>query len=160
MTGARPEEVLALTVDDIKSIDSKTYIEFSKAYSKGILLPYTKNKRIRNFPCNEQLQIVLEKQRSAANNQRCLLFPNIRNNGYIDHCHFAARSWKVVLHSLVNDGQIRKYLKPYALRHSFISRLIHQNWDIKTVATLAGNSPNVIIQNYLGAKDNVNLPPL
>ncbi len=62
LTGARPEEVSALTVDDIKSINSKTYIEFSKAYSKGILLPYTKNKRIRKFPCNEQLQNILKKQ--------------------------------------------------------------------------------------------------
>lgn len=160
LTGARPEEVLALTVKDIKSIGTQTYLEFSKAYSKGILLPYTKNKQIRKFPCNEQLQNILKKQILVVGERSALLFPNIQNSGYIDHCNFRSRPWKVVLHSLVKDGKIRKYLKPYALRHSFISRLIHQNWDIKTVATLVGNSPNVIIKNYLGAKDNVNLPPL
>ena len=160
LTGARPEEVLALTVDDIKNLDGKTYIEFSKAYSKGILLPYTKNKQIRNFPCNQQLKIVLEKAISTANPQKRLLFPNIKHNGYIEHGNFRDRPWKNVLNCLVNDGKIRKYLKPYALRHSFISRLVHQNWDIKTVAMLVGNSPDIILKNYLGAKDDVDVPPL
>ena len=160
LTGARPEEILALTVEDIKSVDTKTYIEFSKAYSKGILLPYTKNKLIRRFPCNEQLQDILKKQISTTNSRTSLLFTNTNDNGYIDHNNFRSRAWKKVLRCLVEDGKIRKYLKPYALRHSFISRLIHQNWDIKTVATLAGNSPNIIIQNYLGVRDDIELPSL
>ncbi|MGB5711092.1 MAG: site-specific integrase, partial [Waterburya sp.] len=42
LTGARPEEIVALTFDDIKRKGGKTYIKFSKAYSKGILLPHTK----------------------------------------------------------------------------------------------------------------------
>ena len=160
LTGARPEEVLALRVDDIKNIDGKTYIEFSKAYSKGILLPYTKNKQIRQFPCNEQLAKVIDVRVSSVNNERNLLFSNVKNNGYIDHNNFRTRTWKIVLDNLVDDGKIRKYLKPYALRHSFINRLIHQNWDIKTVAMLVGNSPDVIIKNYLGVKENIDIPPL
>ncbi len=39
LTGARPEEIVALTFDDVKRKGEKTYIKFSKAYSKGILLP-------------------------------------------------------------------------------------------------------------------------
>lgn len=94
------------------------------------------------------------------NLRNAILFPNSKHDGYIEHGNFRDRTWKVVLNGLVNDAKIRKYLKPYALRHSFISRLVHQNWDIKTVATLVGNSPDVIIKNYLGAKENVDVPPL
>ena len=60
LTGARPEELVALTSDDITNKRDNTYIRFSKAYSKGILLSHTKTKEIRFFPCNEQLKAALK----------------------------------------------------------------------------------------------------
>ena len=158
LTGARPEELVALTLDDITNKRGKTYIRFSKAYSKGILLPHTKTKEIRLFPCNDQLKTLLQSITSK-NNQSNLLFPNLEG-GYLNHGNFRYDNWRVVLNCLVNDGKVEKYLKPYALRHSFITRLIREGIDIKTVATLSGNSVQTIIKHYLAAKQDFDLPEL
>ncbi|MEM7590650.1 MAG: tyrosine-type recombinase/integrase [Cyanobacteria bacterium P01_A01_bin.83] len=158
LTGARPEEIAALKFDDIKRKGGKTYIKFSKAYSKGILLPHTKTKEIRLFPCNKQLKDVLKSipQRENSNN---LLLSSIEG-GYLNHNNFRDDNWRVVLKGLVKDKKVEKYLKPYALRHSFITRLVRDGVDIKTVATLSGNSVATIIKHYLAAKQDFNLPEL
>ena len=158
LTGARPEEIVALKFDDIKRKGGKTYIKFSKAYSKGILLPHTKTKEIRLFPCNKQLKDILKSipQRQNSNN---LLLSSIEG-GYLNHANFRDDNWRVVLKGLVEDKKVEKYLKPYALRHSFITRLVREGVDIKTVATLSGNSVATIIEHYLAAKQDFNLPEL
>ncbi len=61
LTGARPEETIALTWDDIIITNDKRYIRFNKAFSNGILLSQTKNKTIRLFPINDQLAIAIFK---------------------------------------------------------------------------------------------------
>ena len=155
LTGARPEEIIALTFEDIKRKGGKTYIKFSKAYSKGILLPHTKTKEIRIFPCNKQLVSVL----NSVPKINELMFPGVEG-GYLNHGNFRKRDWRVVLKGLVEDGKVEKYLKPYALRHSFITRLVREGVDIKTVATLSGNSVATIIKHYLAAKQDFNLPEL
>ncbi|MGB5634200.1 MAG: tyrosine-type recombinase/integrase [Waterburya sp.] len=155
LTGARPEEIVALTFDDIKRKGGKTYIKFSKAYSKGILLPHTKTKEIRIFPCNKQLVSVL----NSVPRTNKLMFPGVEG-GYLNHGNFRKRDWRVVLKGLVEDKKVAKYLKPYALRHSFITRLVREGVDIKTVATLSGNSVATIIKHYLAAKQDFNLPEL
>ncbi len=158
LTGARPEEIIALKFDDIKRKGEKTYIKFSKAYSKGILLPHTKTKEIRLFPCNEQLKALIKSipRRKNPNN---LLFSSVEG-GYLNHNNFRDDNWRVVLKGLVKDKKVEKYLKPYALRHSFITRLVREGVDIKTVATLSGNSVQTIIKHYLAAKQNFDLPEL
>ena len=166
LTGARPEEVVALTLEDINRKNGKTVIRFSKAYSKGVLLPHTKTKEIRLFPCNEQLKEVLSLQMDTVlnflpsrKNKSNLIFPNVEGS-YLNHGNFRSRDWRVVLNCLVSDGKVEKYLKPYALRHSFITRLIREGIDIKTVATLSGNSVPTIIKHYLAAKQDFDLPEL
>jgi len=158
LTGARPEEIVALKFDDIKRKGGKTYLKFSKAYSKGILLPHTKTKEIRLFPCNKQLKDVLKSipRRENSNN---LLLSSIEG-GYLNHNNFRDDNWRVVLKGLVKDKKVEKYLKPYALRHSFITRLVREGVDIKTVATLSGNSVATIIKHYLASKQDFNLPEL
>ena len=74
--------------------------------------------------------------------------------------NFKNDNWPVVLKVLVTDGKVKKYLKPYALRHSFITRLIREGIDIKTFATLSGNSVATIIRHYLAAKQDFDLPEL
>ena len=158
LTGARPEEIVALTFDDIKYKGGKTYIKFSKAYSKGVLLAHTKTKEIRLFPVNNQLGKILDSI-PRKKNKHNLLFTNIKGN-YLNHNNFRDDNWRVVLKGLVKDNKIEKYLKPYALRHSFITRLVREGIDIKTVATLSGNSVNTIIQHYLATRQDFELPPL
>lgn len=158
LTGARPEEITALKFNDIKRKGGKTYIKFSKAYSKGILLPHTKTKEIRLFPCNKQLRDVIKSIHRKENDNN-LLFSSVEG-GYLNHGNFRDDNWRIVLKGLVKDQKVEKYLKPYALRHSFITRLVRDGVDIKTVATLSGNSVATIIKHYLAAKQDFNLPEL
>ena len=69
-------------------------------------------------------------------------------------------NWCVVLKGLVKDGKIEKYLKPYSLRHSFITRLIRKGVDIATVAKLSGNSTDMICRHYLASQEDFDIPEL
>lgn len=158
LTGCRPEECHALTWNDIKHRNNRVFINFNKAYSKGVLLPHTKNHTIRLFPCNEQLQNIIISIPHSENKYN-LVFPSAKSC-YVDQDNFRNRYYKKVLKGLVEDEKVEKYLKPYALRHSFITRLVREGVDIKTVATLSGNSVNTIIKHYLASRDDFELPPL
>ena len=89
-----------------------------------------------------------------------MLFPSQKYK-YIDQHNFCGnRYWKRVVNGLVEQGKVEQYLKPYCLRHSFITRLVREGVDIKTIATLSGNSPETIINHYLAARKDFDLPEL
>ena len=150
LTGARPEETVALTRSDYNR-----YIRFNKAYSNGVLLPYTKNKTIRLFPVNKQLGELLEQIPSETG----LLFPGVKG-GYLNHNNFRRRVWQPVVNGLIEDDVLDRYLPPYNLRHSFITRLVRAGVDIKTIAALSGNSADVILKRYLKADKGFELPEM
>jgi integrase len=54
-------------------------------------------------------------------------------------------------------NKVHKYLKPYCLRHSFITRCIRSGMDIVTVAKLVGSSTEMIMKNYLASQNTTNL---
>lgn len=151
LTGCRPEEAICLTYEDIK----KNYIRFSKAYSKGILLPYTKTKEIRMFPCNEQLTFLLTNIPRTST----LLFPSVKGK-YINHSNWRKRNWVKVIQGLRADGILEEYYKPYSLRHSFVTRLIREGYDIKTVAALSGHSFKTLLSHYLVINEDIDIPEL
>ena len=157
LTFARPEEIIALKVSDIKYKGDKTYLKISKAYSKGFLQS-SKTKEIRLFNCNKQLKNIILKARVCKKTDD-LLFPS-QCGAYIDQSNFRQRYWVTVINSLVRDGKLHKYLKPYSLRHSEITRLIRNGYDIATVASLAGNSTEMICKHYLAAHNEIVLPEL
>ncbi|MGF1542875.1 MAG: tyrosine-type recombinase/integrase [Pleurocapsa sp.] len=157
LAGCRPSECHALTWEDVKVNNSKVQIKFSKAYVKGILKG-TKTRTVRLFPCNEQLKALITNT-PKIDNPNNLVFPSFEGN-YIDQGNFRARHWKPVIDGLVAQGKLEKYLKPYCLRHSFITRLIREGVDIATVASLVGNSPKVILDKYLAVKRDFDLPEL
>ena len=157
LTGARPEEVVALTWDDIKKKGGNTYIRFNKAYSKGILLSHTKSKEIRIFKCNCQLTRLLKSITKLENTT--LLLSAVRG-GYLNHNNFRDDNWRIVLKGLVTDEKVHKYLRPYALRHSFVTRSIGEGVDIKTVASLSGHSVKTLLTYYLACRDDFDLPEL
>ncbi len=161
LTGCRPEEAIPLTWDDVKEQNNKMFIRFNKAYSNDILLPHTKTYEIRLFPCNSQLQELINSiPRLRYPNNLNLLFPS-QNYKHISQNNFASkRCWKRVVDGLVEQGKVEKYLKPYCLRHSFITRLVRDGADIKTISTLAGTSPKTIINHYLAARKDYELPEL
>ncbi len=155
LVGCRPEEALALVKEDIRVKSDRTYIRFNKSYSKGILLPHTKTHEIRLFPVNEQLKALLQ----IIPKEQNLLFQGVKG-GYINHHRWRESNWRRVINGLVDDGLIESYLKPYSLRHSFITRLVRDGIDIATIGRISGNSPETIIKHYLAAKQDFNLPEL
>ena len=157
LTGARPEEIVALTWEDIKRKGGNTYIRFSKAYSKGILLNHTKSKEIRLFKCNKQLTRLINSIKKIENSNLLL---NAVRGGYLNHNNFRDDNWRVALKGLVEDEKIHKYLRPYSLRHSFVTRLIREGTDIKTVASLSGHSVKTLLTHYLVSREDFDLPEL
>ncbi len=161
LTGCRPEEAIPLTWEDIRKQNDRMFIRFNKAYSKGILLPHTKTHEIRLFPCNNQLQEVINSIPKLRNsNTLNLLFPS-QAHEYINQGNFCGkRYWKRVVYGLVEQGKVKQYLKPYCLRHSFITRLVREGVDIATIASLVGNSTEMIVKHYLAARKDFDLPEL
>ena len=139
------------------SCTERYYIKINKAYVKGSLKP-PKTHEIRLFPVNQQLQNLLESI-PKKKTEKSLIFPGVEG-GYLSHESFRKNNWNPIVKSLVKQGKVEKYLKPYCLRHSFITRAIRNGVDIKTVATLSGNSVKIIIDNYLAYKRDFDLPEL
>ena len=158
LVGCRPSECHALTWDDIKKKSDRLYVRFNKAYSQGILLPHTKTHEIRLFPINKQLKTLLNTM-ATSKNQHNLMFPSV-SLGYVNQKTFNRRYWKTVVNGLIEDEKLEKAFRPYSLRHSFITRLVRDGWDIATVARISGNSVETIIKHYLAAKDSFDIPEL
>ena len=158
LVGCRPSECHALTWNDIRQKNDRLYIRFNKAYSQGILLPHTKTHEIRLFPINQQLKTLLDTM-STSENKHNLIFPSV-SLGYVNQKTFNRRYWKTVVSGLIDDGKLEKAYRPYSLRHSFITRLVRDGWDIATVARISGNSVETIIKHYLAAKDSFDIPEL
>lgn len=156
MTGFRPEEAIALTWDDVVCGDAgKTVLRINKAHSKGELKD-TKTHDSRDFPCNAQLTEFIGNLPKILNKNN-LLFSSPKG-GYIDQHNFASRHWRPILSDLVASRKIKQYLPCYNLRHSFITRLIQEGFDVATVAKLAGNSAKMIFEHYLSANLDIELP--
>jgi len=155
LTGFRPEEAIALTWNDIVTVEGKTVINVNKAHSKGELKE-TKTYDTRNFPCNIQLAGFLSKLPRLPNENN-LMFPSPKG-GYLCQHNFLGRYWRPIVGELAREKKIKQYLPCYNLRHSFITRLIREGLDVATVAKLVGNSPKMIFEHYLAADIDVELP--
>ena len=92
-------------------------------------------------------------------NKYNLIFPSV-SLGYVNQKTFNRRYWKTVVNGLIEDEKLEKAFRSYSLRHSFITRLIREGFDIATVARISGNSPETIIKHYLAAKDSFDIPEL
>jgi integrase len=156
LTGFRPEEAIALTWDDLATTEnSKLLIRVNKAHSKGELKNTKTNER-RDFPCNAQLHNFLTELPKIPNSHN-LIFPSSKGS-YIDQHNFAARYWLPLVRELAATKKIKQYLPCYNLRHSFITRLVREGLDVATLAKLVGNSPKMILEHYLSANSNLELP--
>ena len=154
MTGFRPEEAIALTWKDIYSQNQKHWIRVEKAYTHGKLNQKTKTGEVRDFPVNSQLSQLLDQ---IPKRDKKLILPSVKG-GYIDQRNFSRRYWRPILQALVEEGSVSQYLSPYHLRHTFITNLIRQGCDIATVGKLAGNKPQTILNSYLSAMVDMEIP--
>lgn len=156
LTGMRPSETIPLTWNDIISKNAKQWLRINKRYVDGELKEGTKNGvDVRLFPINGQLQELIE---STPKRHDQLIFPAVKG-GYIDRHNFGNRIWSSAIESLVNDGLVQEYLPFYHIRHTFISHMARSGKvDLKTLATICGNSVDTIIKKYLAVDESIELP--
>lgn len=157
LTGCRPSEVIALTWDDIIYNDDKTYIRFNKRFVDGILKEGLKNRKpFRYVPCNDQLQLLLSQ---IPRRHSHLMFPAVQG-GYLDNNNLVKRHWNIVVNGLVVIGKLKYHIPFYDQRHCFGTIVCRQTTDLKTVANIMGNTPEVLQKNYLANDDCFKLPEL
>jgi integrase len=157
MTGCRPSEAIALQWRHI-SKDFKI-ISFEQAVietGKGRKLREgLKTQERRRFPCNQKLQALLQSIKPANCTPDTLVFPGY-TGVYLDTKSFRKSIWKAVL-----TGLEIEYRKPYQTRHTFITLALDSMYgglDVKDVARLVGNSPEVIYRHYAGNKRDLFVP--
>lgn len=155
LTGCRPEEAIALTWDDIKCKDDRVWVNFCKAFSKGILKG-TKTGEGRLFPVNDELKSYVESFPRIQNGNN-LIFPSVKG-GYIDQNNFSVRQWRFIVSRLVADKAIERYLPCYNLRHGYITHLARLGVDVATIGQICGTSPEMIVSHYL-SPNNDYIPP-
>jgi len=155
LTGCRPEEAIALEWNDIDW--TKMKVTINKAFSYG-QLKETKNEKTRKIPINSQLDLLLRDECSSAGKSR-LVFPSTTSE-YIVQKNFNSRNFKPRIKKLYDEGIISKELPCYNLRNSWITFMLSQGIDIATVAKLAGTSERMIMDNYWGANDSVEIPEI
>jgi integrase len=73
-----------------------------------------------------------------------------------DHCR-SGRHQDGVIEILIREGKVSIYLKPYAMRHSFITWQLAAKMTPANVAKLVGNSPEIIYKHYVSADKDAEL---
>jgi len=159
-TGMRPEEAIALRVKDIK-INSNGIVQISitKAVIDGIEQDHTKTYKDRLIPCSKMLSSFLIKY-VTGKNEDDLLFPS-KKGKFINERNFNTRHFKPVSKMLFSSKPDINEYTTYSLRHSFITNMVRQGKDIKTIADYVGNSVKMIIKHYFGTNlHNTEIPDI
>ncbi len=153
LTGCRPSEAAGLEWKHVANDFS--FIRFEQAVvvsesgltcKKGL-----KTQKKRVFPINNRLATLLKSIKAACDDAK--VFPSLEGR-WIDIHNFTARGWKATLREL--DGI--EYRKLYQTRHTFITLALKNGMDVKDVATLVGNSPEIIYRHYVGQSREIVVP--
>lgn len=163
-TGCRPEEALALTWGDLIWNRDRTQCKviIEKAYSKGILMNHTKNYKIRTISLSPSLIKILQEISYKEYHKKGLILRGL-DGGFLNHSNFREDNWKPVLDGLVHNNLIRKYLRPYCLRHSYVTNLHYERkTSLVKIAMQIGDKTETVIRRYTGLKeiDPANVPDL
>jgi integrase len=155
MTGCRPSEAIALQWQHI-SKDFR-FIRFEQAVvvsESGLVCKRgLKTQKKRSFPINPRLGELLKSIKLAGVEDEDKVFPS-KEGMWIDVHNLTNRGWKAILENL--DGI--EYRKLYQTRHTFITLALRNGMDVKDVAKLVGNSPEVIYRHYVGYSREIVVP--
>ncbi|GAP99141.1 site-specific integrase [Leptolyngbya sp. NIES-2104] len=151
-TGCRLEEANALHWRNVsKNCDRVKFCEALPADTR--ILGSIKTHKIREFKCNRRLIHLL--QRLDRVDSFVFLSPG---GSAIDSHNVLNRTWRPVLEELVDESEIREYLPLKHCRHTFITLALEAGIEVKDVAALVGNSPDVIYRHYAAKKPDLDLP--
>lgn len=139
--GLRPGEVLGLHWDDVRDSSIRVERAVSLGQVKG-----TKTGRARSVRLLEPLATGLAAWRIACRvESRSLVFPSTVGATWTDDDW---RNWrKRTFHPAAAAVGLTSS-RPYDLRHTFVSLLIHEGRNIVDVARQAGHAPTVALDTY------------
>lgn len=157
LMGRRPEDIIALTWNDLIEGDGRTFLRIDKAYTKGYLQP-TKNDTITTYPLNREMLSCLERQGKITNKYN-LIFPSV-TGGYILQANFTRREWNTVIDGLVSKGELKERYRFYNLRHSRATDLLRKGVDLETISSLIETSPKMLSEHYLQGNESIELPEM
>ncbi len=159
LTGCRTGEAIGLQWQHIRPDLSS--VTFSESYSGKLKIhKTTKTGKTRTFPCNPDLMALLTQIKPAAAKPTDLVFTSPTGLP-IDNCRFTSRVWKGgcyagncyrgIVPKLVEEGLVEAYRSPYNTRHTFITLMLQAGLTIPQVASLVGNSPEIVLKHYAGS---------
>ena len=157
-TGCRTGEAIALRWGNT-NLD---WIIFSESYDSQLgIRKSTKTGKTRRFPVNRPLRLLLEGIRPERPSPDTLVFPS-PTGIYINNAKFTNQVWrgcksgtyyyKGIVTGLVNQGLVERYRPPYNTRHTFITLALANGLTVSQVASLVGNSPEVVLKHYAGSQ--------
>lgn len=174
LTGCRPGEAFALEWRDVFLGHDKDYIRFSKSYNGQLKnTQTTKTGEIRLFKVYPKLNKLLLRIKPDNAQSNDLVFTNTRGGAYNSGCIGIVWNGKPdtnkdgtrdenpgVVTRLVKASLISHYLSPYHARHTFITLQAEAGADLFLLATICGNSIEVIQRHYLGINTEATLPDI
>lgn len=146
--GLRPEEVLALTVDDVGE-----KLRIRRKNVDGELLTYTKTRRKRSVPFTAPMvrQDIAEYQ-LATGIRRGLLFPRVDGGPWRKHDY---DNWRNRVYQPIATKVELRDPRPYDLRGSYVSLLAAAGHTLLEVARYAGHSVDTCERYYAKIFDDV-----
>jgi integrase len=150
--GLRPQEVLALLWSDVR--DRTLLIEKASDGQGGI--KSTKTQHSRTVRLLRPLADDLAEWRlwCGRPEDEVLLFPNLQGEVWNDR---AWQTWhRDAWHPACSAAGLRG-VRPYDLRHSFVSLLIHEGRNVVEIARQAGHSPTMTLDVYAHVFDEFDI---
>ena len=170
LTGCRSGEAFALRYRDCFRGKEQNNIVFSRSYdSRDKITKSTKTNDIRIFKMYPKLRELLLRIKPDDAQPNDLVFTKLNgkswdSEGVNQNWHQNGQAKKGIKYcypgvvtQLVTDGLIDGYLPFYNCRHTFISLQAHAGTDLFLLATICGNSVEVIQKNYLGVNPDANV---
>lgn len=115
--------------------------------------PGLKTQKKRVFPINNRLASFLKSIQPVEKSDAAKVFPSPEGK-WIDVQNLGRRAWKGILETL-DDVEYRKL---YQTRHTFITMALKNGVDVKDLAKMVGNSPEIIYRHYAGQSRELFLP--
>lgn len=139
--GLRPGEALALAVDRLRD----RTIVVDAAASLGTIEDTKTTGSVRSVGLVRQVATDLAEYRLASGVRSGLLFPGVDGKPWTKEIW---GNWRRRIYQPVARELGLESARPYDLRHSFVSLLIHEGRSVVEVAAQAGHSPTVCLRTY------------
>lgn len=151
--GCRPSEAVGIQWQDIDF--KQQQIIFQRSYSTVTRQEKSiKTHTTRTFPLTGSRLLWLQSIYPDHPVPENLIFPSPTGLP-ITHPNFLRDLWQPILKTLVDLGEIERYLPPNNTRHTFITQAIASGMEEEDVAHICGNSDRTIRQHYKAKKRQI-----